>query len=123
MGHHAQLHRHRASKDTSLAIVAPGIAEALFATALGLAAAIPAVVAYNQIAVALGRAASRANAAATTLARAFARPALAQPGGRVMGVPLQAEAAEDEDSGYRPLADINITCSSTRCSCCSSSSW
>jgi biopolymer transport protein TolR len=26
-----------------------------------------------------------------------------------MGVPLQAEAAEDEDSGYRPLADINIT--------------
>jgi biopolymer transport protein ExbB/TolQ len=62
------------SKDTSLAIVAPGIAEALFATALGLAAAIPAVVAYNQIAVALGRAASRANAAATTLARAFARP-------------------------------------------------
>jgi biopolymer transport protein ExbB/TolQ len=42
-------------KDTSLAVVAPGIAEALIATALGLAAAIPAVVAYNQIAVALGR--------------------------------------------------------------------
>ena len=62
------------SKDTSLAIVAPGIAEALFATALGLAAAIPAVVAYNQIAVALGRAAARANAAAVTLARALARP-------------------------------------------------
>ena len=38
-----------ASKDTSLAIVAPGIAEALFATALGLVAAIPAVVAYNKI--------------------------------------------------------------------------
>ena len=36
------------SKNTSLAIVAPGIAEALFATALGLAAAIPAVVAYNK---------------------------------------------------------------------------
>ena len=35
------------SKNTSLAIVAPGIAEALFATALGLLAAIPAVVAYN----------------------------------------------------------------------------
>ena len=37
-----------ASKNTSLAIVAPGIAEALFATALGLLAAIPAVAAYNK---------------------------------------------------------------------------
>jgi biopolymer transport protein TolQ len=36
-----------ASKNTSLAVVAPGIAEALFATAIGLAAAIPAVIAYN----------------------------------------------------------------------------
>ena len=38
------------SKNTSLAVVAPGIAEALFATALGLAAAIPAVIAYNKFA-------------------------------------------------------------------------
>ncbi|MDN7673355.1 MotA/TolQ/ExbB proton channel family protein [Burkholderia oklahomensis] len=37
-----------ATNDTSLAVVAPGIAEALFATALGLVAAIPAVVAYNR---------------------------------------------------------------------------
>ncbi|NYE59510.1 biopolymer transport protein TolQ [Duganella sp. 1224] len=37
-----------ASNNTSLAVVAPGIAEALFATALGLVAAIPAVVAYNR---------------------------------------------------------------------------
>ncbi len=37
-----------ASNDTSLAVVAPGIAEALFATALGLLAAIPAVIAYNR---------------------------------------------------------------------------
>ena len=36
------------SRNTSLAIVAPGIAEALFATALGLLAAIPAVIAYNR---------------------------------------------------------------------------
>ena len=36
------------SRNTSLAIVAPGIAEALFATALGLLAAVPAVVAYNK---------------------------------------------------------------------------
>ncbi|HZP18632.1 MAG TPA: protein TolQ [Bauldia sp.] len=38
-----------ATKNTSLAIVAPGIAEALLATALGLLAAIPAVVAYNKL--------------------------------------------------------------------------
>ena len=36
------------SRNTSLAIVAPGIAEALFATALGLLASIPAVIAYNK---------------------------------------------------------------------------
>jgi biopolymer transport protein TolQ len=38
-----------ATKNTSLAVVAPGIAEALFTTALGLVAAIPAVIAYNKI--------------------------------------------------------------------------
>lgn len=43
-----------ATNNTSLAVVAPGIAEALFATALGLAAAIPAVVAYNRIAGDIG---------------------------------------------------------------------
>ena len=36
------------SKNTSLAVVAPGIAEALFATAIGLVAAIPAVIFYNK---------------------------------------------------------------------------
>ena len=48
-----------AANNTSLAVVAPGIAEALFATAMGLAAAIPAVVAYNKITVDLGRFAGR----------------------------------------------------------------
>lgn len=47
------------SKNTNLAIVAPGIAEALFATALGLLAAIPAVVAYNRFSGILGRYATR----------------------------------------------------------------
>ena len=61
------------AKDTSLAVVAPGIAEALFATALGLAAAIPAVVAFNQVAVSLGRSADRTNAAIVELAKAIAR--------------------------------------------------
>ena len=61
------------AKDTSLAVVAPGIAEALFATALGLAAAIPAVIAYNAIAVSLGRSAERAGTSITVLAKAVAR--------------------------------------------------
>jgi biopolymer transport protein ExbB/TolQ len=61
------------AKDTSLAVVAPGIAEALFATALGLAAAIPAVVAYNQITVSLGRSAERAGTSIALLAKAVAR--------------------------------------------------
>jgi biopolymer transport protein ExbB/TolQ len=58
-----------AAKDTSLAVVAPGIAEALFATALGLAAAIPAVIFYNQANVALGRIAERMFAAVARLAK------------------------------------------------------
>ncbi|MEX2166914.1 MAG: MotA/TolQ/ExbB proton channel family protein [Methyloceanibacter sp.] len=58
-------------KDTSLAVVAPGIAEALIATALGLAAAIPAVMAYNMIAVALGRAYARGNNSIIEIARDF----------------------------------------------------
>jgi biopolymer transport protein ExbB/TolQ len=60
-------------QDTSLATVAPGIAEALFATALGLAAAIPAVVAYNHFVVKLGRASGRASTAIAELAKASSR--------------------------------------------------
>jgi len=50
------------SKNTSLAVVAPGIAEALFATALGLVAAIPAVIAYNKFSSDLDRYAGRMDA-------------------------------------------------------------
>ncbi len=48
-----------AAHNTSLSVVAPGIAEALFATAIGLVAAIPAVIAYNKISTDLSRFASR----------------------------------------------------------------
>jgi biopolymer transport protein TolQ len=51
-----------ASKNTSLAVVAPGIAEALFATAIGLVAAIPAVIAYNKLSGDLNRYAGRLEA-------------------------------------------------------------
>lgn len=48
-----------ASQNTTLAVVAPGIAEALFATAIGLLAAIPASIAYNHFATSVGRIAAR----------------------------------------------------------------
>ena len=55
------------SNDTSLAVVAPGIAEALLSTAIGLAAAIPAVVAYNRLVTDLGRSRALALAAVNRL--------------------------------------------------------
>jgi biopolymer transport protein ExbB/TolQ len=69
------------AKDTSLAVVAPGIAEALFATAVGLFAAIPAVIAYNHFATALGRASDRIGKALPGVARALLRGR--QPDARV----------------------------------------
>ncbi|MCO6419647.1 MotA/TolQ/ExbB proton channel family protein [Siccirubricoccus sp. KC 17139] len=64
-----------ASQDTSLAGVAPGIAEALFATAIGLVAAIPAVIAYNRFAVALAAVRQEAMIAASDLALRLSRAA------------------------------------------------
>ncbi len=61
------------SKNTSLAVVAPGIAEALFATALGLAAAIPAVVAYNKFAGDLERFGARLETFAQEFSTLLAR--------------------------------------------------
>jgi biopolymer transport protein ExbB/TolQ len=63
------------AKDTSLAVVAPGIAEALAATAYGLAAAIPASVGYNRI----GAAFSRAGRAMANLIEEWAVALVAEP--------------------------------------------
>jgi len=62
-----------ASGDTSLAVVAPGIAEALFATAIGLVAAIPAVMAYNRFTVTFARIRQAATASVSELAAGMAR--------------------------------------------------
>jgi biopolymer transport protein TolQ len=62
-----------ASKDTSLAVVAPGIAEALFATAIGLVAAIPAVMAYNKLSGSLSAIAHRLNVCIGELGDRMAR--------------------------------------------------
>ena len=51
-----------ATKNTTLVVVAPGIAEALFATALGLVAAIPAVIGFNKLSTDLGRYSGRLDA-------------------------------------------------------------
>jgi biopolymer transport protein ExbB/TolQ len=62
-----------ASGDTTLAIVAPGIAEALFATAMGLGAAIPAVMAFNKIAGELKRMGQEGQAGIALLGDRLAR--------------------------------------------------
>ncbi len=62
-----------ATNNTSLAVVAPGIAEALFATALGLVAAIPAVIAYNVFSTALNRYADRLEAFADEFSAILSR--------------------------------------------------
>lgn len=73
------------SQDTSLSVVAPGIAEALFATAIGLVAAIPAVIAYNKLTTDLSRIQQAFAAGITTLGDRLARDRKLQ---------LRSEAAE-----------------------------
>jgi biopolymer transport protein TolQ len=62
-----------AMHNTNLAVVAPGIAEALFATAIGLVAAIPAVLAYNKISTDLSRYAARLEAFGAEFAAILSR--------------------------------------------------
>ena len=71
-------------QNTNLAVVAPGIAEALFATAVGLIAAIPAVLAYNKISTDLARFAVRLDGFATEFGAILSR---------------QSEASLSDDSG------------------------
>ena len=74
LGHHDQSFQSiAASKNTSLAVVAPGIAEALFATAIGLIAAIPATIFYNKFVVR----SEQAGAAARRLCRRVFRNSVA----------------------------------------------
>jgi biopolymer transport protein TolQ len=61
------------SNNTSLAVVAPGIAESLFATALGLVAAIPAVIAYNKFSTDFGRYAGRLDSFAAEFSAILSR--------------------------------------------------
>ena len=79
-----------ASKNTALAVVAPGIAEALLATALGLLAAIPAVVAYNKLANEAGKIAQRLEGFADEFSTILSRQIDEREGASVVA---EAEAA------------------------------
>jgi biopolymer transport protein TolQ len=68
-----------AMHNTNLAVVAPGIAEALFATAIGLVAAIPAVLAYNKISTDLGRFAARLEGFGTEFGAILSRQSEERP--------------------------------------------
>jgi biopolymer transport protein TolQ len=61
------------AENTSLAVVAPGIAEALLATALGLLAAIPAVIAYNKLSSDAGKLVARLDAFADRMTAMLSR--------------------------------------------------
>ena len=62
-----------ARHDTTLAVVAPGIAEALFATAMGLLAAVPAVIFYNRFVNEIGRYGNRLDAFADEFSAILSR--------------------------------------------------
>ena len=81
VGHHEQLHRHRPFADHQPAVVAPGIAEALLATALGTVAAIPAVVIYNIFARVISGHRARGRRSGAGLAAAGPRSGSGRNGG------------------------------------------
>ncbi|MGB0719459.1 MAG: protein TolQ [Bdellovibrionales bacterium] len=72
-----------ATNNTSLAVVAPGISEALFATALGLVAAIPAVIAYNVFSNSINRYADRLEAFADEFSAILSRHLDSQESGKL----------------------------------------
>lgn len=81
-------------QNTSLAVVAPGIAEALFATAIGLVAAIPATIAYNKFASDFGRFAGRLEAFAAEFGAILSRQSEAVAAPTPNRAPTPAPVAE-----------------------------
>jgi biopolymer transport protein TolR len=87
-------------QSTSLAVVAPGIAEALFATALGLFAAIPAVIAYNRFSFAVNRLEARLQRFADGFHATLSRELEVEGGGRgVSDPPRNGEGGRPKDGG------------------------
>ncbi len=95
-----------ATGETTLAVVAPGIAEALFATAMGLVAAIPAVIAYNKITASLKKTAKE-SLAAIGLVGLVSRRTLV---GMLISVEMLMERELLPGQGeVMPMAEINVT--------------
>jgi len=102
------------SKNTNIAVVAPGIAEALFATALGLLAAIPAVIFYNKFNSEVARQASRLEGFADEFGAILSRQIDRTSSGiSFMAVGLQVGGAlggrRARRRSARPMAEINVT--------------
>ena len=97
------------SRDTNLAVVAPGIAEALFATGLGLLAAIPAVVAYNACAASVQRFASRLDHFADDFINLMARQNTRKVKAKRFGFFLTPAKRARRRRHYQPMAEINVT--------------
>ena len=98
-----------AMHNTNLAVVAPGIAEALFATAIGLVAAIPAVLAYNKISTDLARFAARLEGFGSRVQR---HPVAPERGAGAEPWPWRSRSTgsgRGRRGRYRPLAEINVT--------------
>jgi hypothetical protein len=104
-------------QNTNLAVVAPGIAEALFATAIGLVAAIPAVLAYNKLNTDLARFAGRLEAFATEfgaiLSRQLERSGLARWPGPADGASTRGRRGRGRidrwpEINVTPLVDVML---------------
>ena len=94
------------ANNTSLAVVAPGIAEALFATAIGLFAAIPAVIAYNRLTHGLDRFEARLSRFADRFHATLSRE-LEVEVEALMGANLPPPAARPPRRA--PMSEINVT--------------
>ena len=92
-------------QNSSLAVVAPGISEALFATAIGLFAAIPAVIAYNRF----SHRGERARGAAAALRRPLPRAASAASWSAPDGDGRPSSVARGARGRRAPMAEINVT--------------
>src|SRR5262249_49238213 len=104
------------SKNTNLAVVAPGIAEALFATALGLLAAIPAVVFYNKFAADSSRLSQRLEAFADEFSAIVSRQIDVRTCSRSNPMAASVQAPQRPGGGRRgrarrhaPMHEINVT--------------
>ena len=98
------------SQTTNLAVVAPGIAEALLATALGLVAAIPAVVIYNLFARSIAGYRALLGDAAAEVLRLVSRDSIAQPAGARRAPVTRRPRLR---GGVEPMACVSITARTT----------